>query len=82
MTVKAEHAPYLVHVGQQVTFTMGQHVKELAGKQGVVIGKILRRDTCGDGVNVTLAYHVRVIPPSPNIIAAIWCWRCGFEVVR
>ena len=37
--MKAEHAPYIVQIGQRVQFTGCTHVPELAGKMGIVAAK-------------------------------------------
>ena len=39
MPVKAEHAPYIVKIGQTVRFTAAQNVKELDGHHGIIVAK-------------------------------------------
>lgn len=97
MPVKAEHAPYIVKIGQTVRFTAEQNVKECIGHHGIVVAKgstPIRPHVDDRPVpdnmcllaqrrehNELTVYLVRVISPKERMPAEIWCWRCGFRIV-
>lgn len=86
MTVKSEHAPYIVHVGMIVELTLSQPVKELAGARCRVVRKNLGRssiDTRPVGeTREVLIYQVQVLAPRDKLPTELWVCRCGFKVVR